>query len=233
MEHGLLDCGLSGHDWVVESGADVVEVCELQYSRASNQRSRWVLAVPEDSPVQSVVDLSGKRVATELIEVTRAFFDAKGVRAKVEFSWGATEAKVPELADAIVDLTETGSSLRANKLRIVDTVFETSIRLIANKKSWEDAGKREKIEQMALLLQASLQAQSKVGLKLNLPRNQLDTVLQVVPALRNPTISPLGDPDWVALESIVDESTVREMIPRLKVLGGEGIIEYPLNKVIL
>jgi len=232
VEHGFFDCGLTGHDWVRENGSDVVEVCDLVYSRASTQKSRWVLCVPEGSPVRTAADLAGKRVATELVETTRRYFAAKGVPVEVEFSWGATEVKVPDLVDAIVDITETGSSLRANKLRIVDTLLETNTKLIANKASWADAAKRRKIETIALLLRGALEAESKVGLKMNLPKAALDGIARALPALRNPTISQLSSPDWIALETIIDESVVREIIQRLKALGAEGIVEYPLNKVV-
>lgn len=232
VEHGYFDCGLTGHDWVVENNADVVEVCDLVYSRASRTKSRWVLAVPEDSPVMKAEDLEGKYVATEVVNICKKYFAGKGVKAHVEFSWGATEVKVPDLVDAIVDLTETGSSLRANKLRIVDTLLETNTKLIANKASWEDPVKRKKIEQISLLLKAALEAGSKVGLKLNIPRSGLDRLLDKLPALRNPTISPLADESWIAVETIIEESVVREIIPALKELGAEGIIEYPLNKVV-
>lgn len=232
VEHGYFDCGLTGYDWVVENNADVVEVCDLVYSRASRKKSRWVLAVPEDSPVQKADDLEGKYVATEVVNIVEKYFAEKGVKANVEFSWGATEVKVPDLVDAIVDLTETGSSLRANKLRIVDTLLETNTKLIANKASWENPEKRKKIEQISLLLQAALEADDKVGLKLNIRRTNLDEILEKLPSLRNPTISNLGDERWVAVETIIEESVVREIIPALKDLGAEGIIEYPLNKVV-
>jgi ATP phosphoribosyltransferase len=232
VEHGFFDCGLTGRDWVVENGSDVTVVCDLIYSRASNAVSRWVLAVPEDSPVRSVKDLQGKRIATELVRTTREFLTKQGVSAEVEFSWGATEVKVPDLVDAIVDLTETGSSLKANKLRIVDTILETTTQLVANKKSWADPVKRAKIETIALLLQGALNAESKVGLKFNLPKAKLPEILAKLPALRNPTVSPLSDAAWVALETIIDEAVVRVIIPTLKAHGAEGIIEYPLNKVV-
>jgi ATP phosphoribosyltransferase len=209
-----------------------VEVCDLVYSRASTLKSRWVLCVPESSPVKTAADLTGKRVATELVETTRRWFASKNISVEVEFSWGATEVKVPDLVDAIVDITETGSSLRANKLRIVDTLLETNTKLIANKNSWADPAKRKKIETIALMLQGALEAGSKVGLKLNLPRASLENVIARLPALRNPTISPLSSADWVALETIIDESVVREIIPVLKSYGAEGIVEYPLNKVV-
>lgn len=232
VAHGFFDCGLTGWDWVQENDADVVEVCDLVYSRASTLKSRWVLCVPEASPVKTVADLAGKRVATELVETTKRWFAAKNVPVHVEFSWGATEVKVPDLVDAIVDITETGSSLRANKLRIVDTLLETNTKLIANKASWENPAKRRKIETIALLLRGALEAGSKVGLKMNLPRASLEAVTAKLPALRNPTISPLSNPDWIALETIIDESVVREIIPALKAHGAEGIVEYPLNKVV-
>jgi ATP phosphoribosyltransferase len=232
VEHGFFDCGLTGHDWVLENESDVVEVCDLIYSRASNVKSRWVLCVPEASPVRQAADLAGKRIATELVNTTRRYFAQKGVPVEVEFSWGATEVKVPDLVDAIVDITETGSSLRAAKLRIVETLLETNTKLIANKSSWAHPAKRRKIETIALLLRGALEAESKVGLKMNLPKAALDAVVRTLPALRNPTISQLSSPDWVALETIIDESVAREIIPQLKELGAEGIVEYPLNKVV-
>ena len=232
VAHGFFDCGLTGWDWVQENNADVVEVCDLVYSRASTLKSRWVLCVPESSPVKTAADLAGKRVATELVETTKRWFASKNIPVEVEFSWGATEVKVPDLVDAIVDITETGSSLRANKLRIVDTLLETNTKLIANKASWENPAKRKKIETIALLLRGALEAGSKVGLKLNLPRASLDNVIARLPALRNPTVSPLSNADWIALETIIDESVVREIIPVLKSYGAEGIVEYPLNKVV-
>ncbi len=232
VEHGFFDCGLTGQDWVLENESDVVEVCDLIYSRASVKKSRWVLCVPEASPVKTVEDLAGKRVATELVNTVKRYFEAKRVPVEVEFSWGATEVKVPDLVDAIVDITETGSSLRANKLRIVDTLLETNTKLIANKASWANPAKRRKIETIALLLRGALEAGSKVGLKMNLPKSALDAVVRTLPALRNPTISPLSNVDWIALETIIDESVAREIIPQLKSLGAEGIVEYPLNKVV-
>lgn len=232
VEHGFFDCGLTGEDWIKENNSDVVDVCDLVYSKVSTQKSRWVLCVPETSSVQSAADLAGKRVATELVNTTRRYFERKGVKVEVEFSWGATEVKVPDLVDAIVDITETGSSLRANKLRIVDTLLETNTKLIANRKSWAVPAKREKIETLALLLRGALEAESKVGLKMNLPKKALDSVVKALPALRNPTISHLSSPEWVALETIIDESVAREIIPKLKALGAEGIVEYPLNKVV-
>ena len=232
VEKGFFDCGLAGWDWVQENGSDVVEVCDLVYSRASNQKSRWVLCVPENSSVQRAEDLAGKRIATELVGTVRRYFAAKKIPVEIEFSWGATEVKVPDLVDAIVDITETGSSLRANKLRIVDTILETNIKLVANKTSWANPAKRKKIETIALLLRGALEAHSKVGLKMNAPKKSLDAILSTIPALRNPTISPLSHADWVALETIIDEKVVREIIPQLKSLGAEGIVEYPLNKVV-
>jgi ATP phosphoribosyltransferase len=232
VEHGFFDCGLTGFDWIQENGSDVIEVCDLIYSRASVQKSRWVLCVPESSPIQRPADLAGKRVATELVNTVRRYFEALAIPVEVEFSWGATEVKVPDLVDAIVDITETGSSLRANKLRIVSTLLETNTKFIANRRSWEDARKRRKIETIALLLTGALEAESKVGLKMNAPRTALESISRTIPALRNPTVSPLSHPDWVALETIIDESVVREIIPRLKELGAEGIVEYPLNKVV-
>jgi ATP phosphoribosyltransferase len=232
VEHGFFDCGLTGYDWVQENASDVVEVCDLIYSRASTQKSRWVLCVPENSSVQKPEDLAGKRIATEMVGTVKRYFAAKNIPVTVEFSWGATEVKVPDLVDAIVDITETGSSLRANKLRIVDTLLSTNTKLIANKASWANPAKRKKIETIALMLTAALEAGSKVGLKLNAPKARLDELIKSLPALRNPTISPLASPEWVALETIIDEKTVREIIPKLKELGAEGIIEYPLNKVV-
>lgn len=232
VEHGYFDCGLTGQDWVLENASDVVEVCDLVYSRASNKRSKWIIAVPEASPVQSVKDLEGKRIATEVVNITRQYLKDNGVNAEVEFSWGATEVKVPDLVDAIVDLTETGNSIRANKLRIVDTLLYTNTVLIANKASWENPEKRKKIENIAMLLQAALEANSKVGLKLNIEKSKLEAILADLPALRNPTINRLTDEAWVAIDTILDEKVVREIIPELKSRGAEGIIEYPLNKVV-
>ncbi|MBK1878581.1 ATP phosphoribosyltransferase [Pelagicoccus mobilis] len=232
VDHGFFDCGLCGYDWVVENESDVVEVCDLVYSRASNRPSYWVLAVPEASPIKEIKDLQGKRIATEVVGMTRNFLAKHGVEAEIEFSWGATEVKVPDMVDAIVDLTETGNSLRANKLRIVDTLLKTNTKLIANKKSWEDPKKRAKIENMAMMLQAALSAADKVGLKLNAPKDKLDAILEILPALRNPTVNRLSDGEWSAVEVILEEKVVRDIIPQLKELGAEGIIEYPLNKVV-
>lgn len=232
VEQGFFDCGLTGYDWILENNSDIVEVCDLIYSKATALKSRWVLCVKEDSAVKTVKDLEGKRVATELLNVTKKFLEDKGVKAEVEFSWGATEVKVPDLVDAIADITETGSSLRANNLRIVDTILYTNTKLIANKKAWENPAKRRKIESIALLLQAALDAGSKVGLKMNLPKSNLAKIIAELPALRKPTVSQLSDPAWVAVETIVDEKIVREIVPALKAQGAEGIVEYPLNKVI-
>jgi ATP phosphoribosyltransferase len=232
VEDGFFDCGLTGRDWVRENSSDVEVVADLIYSRASNRISKWVLAVPENSDIKTAKDLEGKSIATELVNVTREFLSQNGVNAEVEFSWGATEVKVPELVDAIVDLTETGSSLRANKLRIVDVLMETNTVLIANKEAWANEEKRAKIENIALMLSAALAADTKVGLKLNLERSKLDDVLREMPALRNPTISSLSDDSWVALETVIEKKASRELIPALTRLGAEGIVEYPLNKVV-
>lgn len=232
VEHGFFDCGLTGFDWIQENSSDVVEVCDLIYSRASVQKSRWVLCVPESSAITKPEQLAGKRVATELVGTVRRYFEQKRIPAEVEFSWGATEVKVPDLVDAIVDITETGNSIRANKLRIIDTLLETNTKFIANKASWAVPAKRKKIETIALLLRGALEAESKVGLKMNLPKAALESVVKTLPALRNPTISQLSSADWIALETIIDESVVREIIPQLKALGAEGIVEYPLNKVV-
>ena len=232
VEDGFFDCGLTGRDWVRENSSDVEVVADLIYSRASNRISKWVIAVPEHSDIKTVQDLKGKSIATELVEVTRNFLSEHGVSADVEFSWGATEVKVPELVDAIVDLTETGSSLRANKLRIVDTLMETNTVLIANKASWQDADKRAKIENIALMLDAALQADAKVGLKLNIEKSKLHNVVEELPALRNPTIASLADENWIAVETVIEKKISRELIPALKRLGAEGIVEYPLNKIV-
>ena len=232
VEDGVLDIGLTGKDWITENESDVVEVTELVYGKQGFRPVKWVLAVPNDSPITSVKDLEGKLIATEAVNITRNYLKKNGVKADVEFSWGATEAKTPELVDAIVELTETGSSLRANNLRIVDVVIESTTRLIANKKSWEDAQKRKKIENLALLLTGALAAEAKVGVKMNVPEDKLEQLTSKLPALRKPTISKLVQPGWIALEVIVDEKTIRELIPQLKEMGAEGIIEYPLNKVI-
>jgi ATP phosphoribosyltransferase len=232
VEHGYLDCGITGHDWVQENSSKVHEVGVFQFNKATRQTARWVLAVPENSPIKSVKDLKGKRIATELVNMTRKYLRKHKVKAEVEFSWGATEMKAHELVDAIVDITETGSSLRANNLRIVDTLLESTPRLIANHGTWEDKWKRRKIETLALLLKGALEAETKVGLKMNISRQNLATLLKTLPALRNPTISNLSQEGWVAVETIIDEHVVREFIPALKAAGAEGIIEYPLNKVV-
>lgn len=232
VEHGYLDAGLTGHDWIQENGSKVHEVGEFIFSKATRQPARWVLAVPENSPIQSVKDLEGRSIATEVVNITRAYLRRHKVKARVEFSWGATEVKAHELVDAIVDITETGSSLRANKLRIVDTLMTSTPRLIANHAAWRDRWKRGKIEQIALLLRGALEAEAKVGLKMNLRAADLPKLLQSLPALRNPTVSNLSLAGWVAVETIIDEHVVRELIPQLKAAGAEGIIEYPLNKVV-
>ena len=232
VEHGYLDCGITGYDWVQENGSKVHQVGEFQFNKATRQTARWVLAVPEDSPIKSIKDLAGKRIATELVNSTRKYLRKHKVKAEVEFSWGATEMKAHELVDAIVDITETGSSLRANKLRIVDTLLSSTPRLIANHGSWKDTWKRKKIETLSLLLKGALEAESKVGLKMNISQKNLPGLLKALPALRNPTISHLSQEGWVAVETIIDEPVVRELIPALKAAGAEGIIEYPLNKVV-
>src|SRR3974377_1311251 len=231
VEHGFLDCGITGHDWIQENGSKVHEVGEFQLSKATRQAARWVLAVPEDSPIKSVKDLAGKRIATELVNSTKKYLRKHKVRAEVEFSWGATEMKAHELVDAIVDITKTGSSLRANNLRIVDTLLSSLPRLIPTHATWKNAWKRKKIETMALLLKGALEAETKVGLKMNIAQKDLANLLDTLPALRNPTISSLSQQGWVAVETIIDEHIVRELIPALKAAGAEGIIEYPLHKV--
>ncbi|MFC2153855.1 ATP phosphoribosyltransferase [Candidatus Altiarchaeota archaeon] len=233
VEQGVLDVGLTGYDWVVENNAKVVTVADLIYAKQGLSKVKWVLAVPEDSKVKSVKDLKGKKIATEGVNLTKKYLKKHGVRAEVEFSWGATEVKPPELADAIVEITETGSSLRANNLRIVDIVLESNTQIIANQQSWRNAWKRQKIEEITLLLRGALAAEEKVGLKMNLKEKDLPKIIKILPALRNPTISQLTEKGWIALEVIVDEKTVRQMIPQLKEAGAQGIIEYPLNKIIL
>jgi len=233
VEDGVLDAGLTGRDWVEENEAQVQTVADLIYAKQSFGKVRWVLAVPESSPVQSVQDLQGKIIATELVAATERYLKSHGVTAKVEFSWGATEVKPPELADAIVEVTETGSSLRANKLRIVETVMESNTQLIANVNSWKDSWKRRKLEDMRMLLEGAINALGKVGLMLNVEKKNLESVLGVLPALKKPTISPLSDGDWLALNTILDEATVRTIIPRLKEAGAQGIVEYPLNKIVM
>jgi ATP phosphoribosyltransferase len=233
VEDGILDAGLTGRDWIEENEANIVAVADLIYAKQSFGKVRWVLAVPEASGFHSVKDLEGKIIATELVATTRRYLAAHAVKAKVEFSWGATEVKPPVLADAIVEVTETGSSLRANKLKIIDTVLESNTQLIANKDSWQDAQKRRKLEDMKMLLQGAINALGKVGLMLNVHKDNLAAVLGVLPALKRPTISHLSDDEWLAVNTILDETTVRDIIPRLKQAGGEGIVEYPLNKIVL
>jgi ATP phosphoribosyltransferase len=232
VQDGVLDVGITGHDWVNEYESDVVEVSKLLYARGGFVPVRWVVAVPEDSGITDIRQLAGKRVATELVNFTRRYFGERGIDAHIEFSWGATEVKPPRLADAIVDVTVTGSSLRANKLRIIGTILESTTVLVMNRGAYADPWKREKVENIALLLQGALNAEFKVGLKMNLPVSQLDELTALLPSLHNPTISHLKDPGWLAIEVIIDEAKVRELIPVLKKHGAEGIIEYPLNKVI-
>lgn len=233
VENGVLDAGITGLDWVLESGAMVQPVCDLVYAKQSFGKVRWVLAVPEASPFRSVYDLEGKVIATELVATTKRYLAEKGVEAKVEFSWGATEVKPPDLADAIVEVTETGSSLRANKLRIIETVLESNTQLIANHDSWRDPQKRKKLEDISMLLQGAIAALGKVGLMLNVRRTDLPKVLEALPALLKPTVSTLSDEQWLAVNTIIDESTVRIIIPRLKAAGAQGIVEYPLNKIVM
>ncbi len=233
VEDGILDAGLTGRDWIEENESDVVAVADLIYAKQSFGKVRWVLAVPESSGFRSVKDLEGRIIATELVGTTKRYLARHGVQAKVEFSWGATEVKPPVLADAIVEVTETGSSLRANKLKIIDTVLESNTQLIANRQSWEDAAKRRKLEDIRMLLEGAINALGKVGLMLNVHKDNLQAVLGVLPALKRPTISHLSDEEWLAVNTILDESTVRDIIPRLKQAGGQGIVEYPLNKIVL
>jgi len=233
VEDGALDAGITGKDWILETGAKVAEVAELVYARQRLARVRWVLAVPEQSPYQSVRDLEGRVIATEVVRLTEQYLARHGVTARVEFSWGATEVKVPLLADAIVEVTETGASLRAHHLRIIDTVLESATTFIANRNAWEDPWAREKISSLVLLLQSAITAYNKVGLMLNVRRENLPAVLEVLPALKNPTISALSNPEWVAVNTIVDEEVVRQIIPRLKAAQAQGIVEYPLNKIVL
>ena len=233
VEHGAIDAGLTGLDWVVESGLEVVTVSDLIYAKRSRGKVRWVLAAPEDSPFQKAEDLEGKIIATELVNVTRNYFSKKGVQVRVEFSWGATEVKPPMLADAIVEVTETGSSLKANRLRILETVLESNTQVVANKSAYADAGKRRKIENLALMLRGAMEAQDKVGLMLNVRREHLAAVLAVLPALKNPTISTLSDDNWLAVNTVIEESEAWQVVPRLKEAQAQGIVEYPLNKVVL
>lgn len=232
VDHGFLDCGITGKDWIAENQASVEVITDLRYSKATSLPTRWVLVVPEESPIKTVKDLEGKRIATEAIGLTKTYLEKHGVTAELEFSWGATEVKVPELVDAIVDITETGSSLRANKLRIVDTLMESYPQFVSSKAAYSDPWKRDKMQRLAMLLNGALEARYKVGLKLNLPDHKLEAMLHALPSLRRPTISTLAGGGWIAVETIIDESVVREIIPQLKALGAEGIIEYPLNKVV-
>lgn len=232
VEQGVLDAGITGYDWILENDAQVHQVCELMFSKVSRRPVRWVLCVPNDSPVQSVKDLEGKRIATEVVGLTRQYLARHGVQAHVEFSWGATEVKPPKLADAIVEVTETGSSLRANNLRIVDEILQSTTRLISNKSAWEAPWKREKLENIALMLKSCLAAEGKVGLLMNVRRVDLESILRQLPALQKPTVASLSDPDWVDVNTIVDESYVRMIVPRLKAAGATGIVEYPINKII-
>lgn len=232
VEEGVLDAGITGKDWIEENGADVEIVASLQYSKASKNPVRWVLAVHKDSNIKSVKDLEGKRIATEAVEMTKKYLKKHNVKATVEFSWGATEVKCPTLVDAIVEITETGSSLKANNLIIIDEVMVSTTQLIANKNAWKDNWKREKIESINLMLQAVLEAEGKVGLMLNVKKNNLENILRILPAIKNPTVSPLSDPEWVALNTIIDEKIVRHIVPELKKNGASGIVEYPLNKII-
>ncbi len=232
VEQGFLDCGLTGRDWIEENGSDVEVLCDLHFSKATSAPTRWVLAVPDHSDIQTLSDLAGKRIATEAVGLTKRFLARHGIEAQVEFSWGATEVKVPDLVDAIVDITETGSSLRANNLRVVATLMESYPQLIASRKCMHDAWKRDKLQRLMILLQAAIAARDKVGLKMNLEEKQLQSLLATLPSLRQPTVSPLATPGWVAIETVIDERIAREIIPTLKLLGAEGIIEYPLNKVV-
>jgi len=233
VETGALDAGITGHDWVVETGANVEEMAELVYAKQRLARVRWVLAVPEDSAIRDARDLEGKVIATEVVKITEKYLEKFGVKARVEFSWGATEVKVPRLADGIVEVTETGSSLRANRLRVVDTVLESATVFIMNRNAAGDSWKREKVENLILMLQGAIAAASKVGLLLNVHRDDLDGVLGVLPALKKPTISALSDPEWVAVNTIIEEAVVRQILPKLKAAKAQGIVEYPLNKIVL
>ena len=232
VEHGYLDCGLTGADWIANNESDVAVLAEMTFSKVSNKPTRWIIAVPEDSHIRTVKDLQGKVIATEAVQLTRSFLAKHGVTADIEFSWGATEVKVPDLVDAIVDVTETGSSLRANNLRILETIMESSPQFIANRQAMDDPWKKAKIETVTMMLQAAYNARGQVGIKMNLPEARLAELLKTLPALRMPTVSRLANEDWVAVDTITDEKTVREIIPILKSLGAEGIIEYPLNKLV-
>lgn len=232
VENGILDCGLTGKDWILESNADIVEVTELNYAKEGLRPVKWVIAVPNDSKIKSVKDLKGKRIATELVGFTKRYLKSKGVSAEINFSWGATEVKPPHLADAIVELTETGNSLRANNLRIVETILESSTRFIANKKAWKDPKKKRKMENIVMLLKGALAAEEKVGLKMNVPEASIKKVMGILPSMHSPTVSTLMEKGWYGLEVIIDEKTVRDIIPKLKQAGASGLVEYPLNKVI-
>jgi ATP phosphoribosyltransferase len=232
VQKGVLDAGITGEDWIKERNADVIEVAEMIYSKQLSKPARWVLAVKNDADIKSVKDLEGKIIATELVEVTKSYLAKNGINAKVEFSYGATEVKVPYLADAIVEITETGSSLRANNLRIVDVVMTTTAKLIANKEAWQDDWKRKKLQNIALLLQGAIVAESKVGLKMNISKDDLSMLLKILPSMKNPTVSSLSDDGWYAVDTVIDEAVVRDLIPELKHIGAQDIIEYPLNKVI-
>ena len=232
VEQGVLDAGITGRDWIVETEADVVEVCELVFSKVSRRPVRWVLCVPNDSPVKTVQDLAGKRIATEAVGLTKGYLAKHGVEAQVEFSWGATEVKPPKLADAIVEVTETGSSLRANDLRIVDEIMQSTTRLIANQSAYQDPWKKAKLDNISLMLLSCLHAEGKVGLMMNVGKENLEDVLALLPALQKPTISALSDPQWVDVITIVEESVVRSIVPKLKAMGATGIVEYPINKLI-
>ena len=232
VEMGVLDAGLTGHDWIEETGADVIEVAELRFSKVSRRPVRWVLCVPEDSPIKSVKDLEGKRIATEAVGLTRRYLDRNKVKAEVEFSWGATEVKAPKLADAIVEVTETGSSIRANKLRIVDEILQSTTRFIANKDAYNDPWKKKKIDDIVMVLKATLAAEGMVGLMLNVKKSSLPEILKILPAIQEPTVSALSDPEWVDVLTIINEKAVREIIPALKAAGAVGIIEYQISKII-
>lgn len=232
VEDGHLDCGLTGKDWILEQNADVLEIAELRYAKEGFRPVKWVIAVPMDSKIKTVKDLEGKRIATELVGYTKRYLKQKGIKAEVDFSWGATEVKPPHLADAIVELTETGASLRANNLRVIETLFESTTRFIANKKAWQDKWKRQKMENIALLLKGALAAEEKVGLKMNVPEESFKKVLSLLSAMHSPTVSPLTDKGWYAIDVVIDEKIVRDIIPKLKKAGASGIVEYPLNKVI-
>ncbi|MDR3234943.1 MAG: ATP phosphoribosyltransferase [Planctomycetaceae bacterium] len=232
VANGALDAGLTGHDWIVETQSDVIEVAELRFSKVSRRPVRWVLCVPEDSPIQTVADLQGKHIATEGVGLTTQFLAKHGVTAHVEFSWGATEVKPPKLADAIVEVTETGSSLKANKLRIVAEVLQSTTRFIANHQAYQDTQKKQKIDDIVLMLRATMAAEGKTGLMMNVPKEKLQEIIQILPALKNPTVSPLSDGQWFSVSTIIDESVVRTLVPKLKNFGATGIVEFPITKII-